>query len=70
MEKSTKKILSMTFVYKLQTNHVSNTMEYTGFTMTMQEMQDLQLDIQEIVTDTHAQIARKIGLYSNYGKRY
>ena len=70
MEKSTKKILSMTFVYKLQTNHVSNTMEYTGFTMTMQEMQDLQLDIQEIVTDTHTQIARKIGLYSNYGKRY
>ena len=63
----------MSFVYKLQTNDVSNRMEYTGFIMTMhcmQEMQDLQLDIQEIVTDTHAQIARKIGLYSNYGKRY
>ena len=61
MEESTKKILSMTFVNKLQTNHVSNTMEYSGFTMAMQEMQDLHLEIQEIVTDSHTQIASKIG---------
>ena len=60
----------MTFVYKLQTNHVSYTTDYTGFILAMQELQDLKLKIQEIVTDTHTQIARKIGLYSNYGKRY
>ena len=50
----------MTFVYKLQTNHVSYTTDYTGFILAMQELQDLQLEIQEFVTDTHTQIVSKI----------
>ena len=63
MEESTKKIVSMIMVNKLQTQNISNNMEYVGFAGAMKEITEMNLKAIEIVTDSHTQITSKISEY-------
>ena len=60
MEHTTKKIISMKMINKLQTNNISNNMEYVGFSAALEEIKDLNLDVVEIATDCHSQITSKL----------
>ena len=63
MEESSKKIVSIVMVNKLQTQNISNNMEYVGFVRAMQEVTEMKLKTVEIVTDSHTQITSKICKY-------
>ena len=64
MENSSKKILCMRMVNKLETNNISNNMEFAGFTKAMEEIKQLKLDVVEIVTDSHTQITSELSKLS------
>ena len=53
-------------VNKLQTQNISNNMEYVGFAGAMKEITEMNLKAIEIVTDSHTQITRKICEYFWY----
>ena len=50
-------------VNKLQTQNISNNMEYVGFAGAMKEITEMNLKAVEIVTDLHTQITSKISEY-------
>ena len=50
-------------VNKLQTQNISNNMEYVGFAGAMKEITEMNLKAIEIVTDSHTQITSKISEY-------
>ena len=64
MEHSSKKIISLQLVNKLQTDNISNNMEYAGFTEAVRELSRMKLDIAEIVTDCHTEITGNLRKYS------
>ena len=50
----------MKTVNKLQSNNVSNNMEYLGFVAAMDEIREMNLEVGEIVTDSHTQITSRL----------
>lgn len=56
MEDRTKKIISVKTLDKRETDRKSGNLEKVGFLRCLQELQDKDLTVSEIVTDTHLQI--------------
>ena len=47
-------------INKLQTNNISNNMEYVGFSAAFEEIKDLNLDVVEIANECQSQITSKL----------
>ena len=56
MENTTKKIVAIKVINKVETENKSTNMEYAGFVATMVELKNLKLDVVEVVTDSHSKI--------------